>query len=141
MIPEWSEERQQERARKISEARRRSGAEILKQISGSPEEEQEGPLARDIAAGLMGVSGFYAQRALEVLRADPSLFEQIWSGKLTVTAALRELHGETDAPLVQQVKSFRTRLNAFLRQPDGHADLLAALTRVLDEYEAGGGSQ
>jgi len=139
MIPALSEELQQERARKISEARRRSGAEILKQISGSGGEEQEGPMARDIAAGLMGVSGFYAQQALEVLRADPSLFEQIWSGRLTVTAALRELHGETDAPLVQQVKSFRTRLNALLRDVGEHPDLLAGLSSVLERHEADAG--
>jgi len=82
------------------------------------------------------VSGFYAQQALEVLRADPCLFEQIWSGKLTVTAGLRELHGETDAPLVRQVKSFRTRLSALLRNVDEHPGLLAELNGVLDRYQS-----
>jgi len=38
-----------------------------------------------------------------------------------------------------RVKSLRTRLNAFLRQPEEHPDLLAAVTRLLDEYEAGAG--
>jgi len=136
MIPELSEDLQQERAQKIRETLKSMWeGGILLQSAGSPPQESEEPLARDTAANLMGVSGQYAQRALEVLRADPSLFERIWSGELTVTAALRELRGETDTALVQQVKSFRTRLNALLRRVDQHPDLLAELGSVLERYE------
>jgi len=53
-----------------------------------------------------------------------------------VSAALRELRGEADTALVQQVKSFRTRLKALLRRVDQHPDLLAELGSVLERYEA-----
>ena len=82
-----------------------------------------------------GVSDRYVGYALRLQRQEPELFRQVWSGRMTMPAALRELTGETVPEFTQAVRACRRRLNRALRNRQHAPALLARLNTVLDQFE------
>ena len=87
---------------------------------------------------MMGVSTGYVQHALRFQRERPDLFERLWNGTLNVPAALEELEPSADVQMRKQVASTRGRVVAWLRRAPERPDFLAALTELLDRFDADG---
>jgi len=139
LLPHLSEKVQEERVRKITEARRKAASdsadvEILANLPGSAKDEGEGVLARAVAADMLGVSERYVVDAFRLKNEAPELFQAVWSGKSTVNAALQSLASDPDSETTQRVRAIRTRLNALLRSIDEHPDLLNALEELLAQF-------
>ena len=91
--------------------------------------------SRLTVAKMTGVSDRYVGYALRLQREAPELFRQVWSGQMTMPAALRELTGEAVPEWTQAVGAYRRRLNTALRNRQHAPALLARLNTVLDEFE------
>jgi len=92
--------------------------------------------SRDVAADLMGVSATYIQRALRVQRERPDLFEKLWDGTMNMPTALAELEPSEDVAFKKEAASARGRVSAKLRSATDKREFLAALTELLDRFDA-----
>ena len=118
---------------KATWARKREGDSMTPPAIGMQAADEKVPRAREIAADIMGVNPTYVGQAARVKRENPELFEKIWLGQITVTAAIRELDGVTETPIAYQISTLRRRLNAAFRKPDLDSGSLARIEQVLDE--------
>ena len=84
---------------------------------------------------MVNTSDRYVGYALRLQREAPELFQRVWSGQMTMPAALRGLTGGAVPELTQAVEAYRRRLNRALRNRQHAPALLARLNTVLDEFE------
>ena len=134
--PRISEETVAGRLRKYHETIvRRQGEDCLANLPNNLEDQDGTVSARLTVARMMKVSDRYVGYALRLQREAPELFHRVWSGQMTMPAALRELRGEAVPELTQAVEACRRRLNKALRNRQRAPALLARLTTVLDQFE------
>lgn len=139
LIPVLAENVAVERIEKIRSARLAAlGREIRINLSQSPSSPEPAVRARVLAAQAMGVSEAYVQWALRVQRERPDLFEQVWNGTLSLPAAMAAMKPAADVQMRKQVASTRGRVISWLRRAPERPDFLAALTELLDRFDADG---
>ena len=137
LMPHISTEVEKHRIEKIRAARKLLGqndTETRILISGSNSMSDEPVRARDIAAAIMGVSPAYVQWALRIEREDPELFEKVWNGQITITAAIRILDGVTETETAHEIRSLRRLMNNAFRDPEVDRELLVELKHVLERF-------
>ena len=136
VIPRISEETAANRLRKYRETvARRQGEDCLSNLTTNPEDGDELVSSRLIVARMMAVSDTYVGYALRLQREAPDLFQRVWSGQMSMPAALRELSDETVPELTQALRAYRRRLKTALQDRQHAPVLLARLNAVLDEFE------
>ena len=136
VVPRISEETAAGRLRKYRETiARRQGENCLANLPNNLADQDGTVSARLTVARMMKVSDRYVGYALRLQRDAPELFQRVWSGQMTMVAALRELAGETVPEFTQAVKACRQRLNSALRNRQHAPTLLARLNAVLDQFE------
>ena len=90
LMPHISPQSEEDRAEKISAARKLLGQKATSDVVLVPHSNLGPPgkvRTRDIAAAIMGVSPTYIQLGLRVQREDPELFLKIWNGQITAGLA------------------------------------------------------
>ena len=137
LVPVLAEDVAAERIEKIRAARLAAlGGEIRSSLTQSPSSTQSTVRSRDLAAQMMGVSTGYVQHALRVQRERPDLFEQLWNGTLNMPAALEQMEPPVDVRTRKHMASARARVISWLRRAPERPDFLAALTELLDRFDA-----
>ena len=135
--PHISPQTEEGRVEKICAARKLVGQNDIDNVANLPHSDL-GPAGsvrtRDIAAAVMGVSPRYIQTGLRVQRESPELFEKIWNGQLTISAALRILDGVTETESAREIKSLRRLQNAILRDPDRPPNFLKLRAEFLAQF-------
>ena len=137
LMPYISPDVEKGRVEKIRAARKLLGhkdTETWALMPGSKSTPDKPVRARDIAAAIVGVSPRYVEMAMRVEREDPELFEKIWLGQITITAAIRILDGVTETESAREIKTLRRLMNNAFRDPEVDPDLLVELRRVLDRF-------
>ena len=137
LMPHISPETEEGRVEKIRAARKLLGHKDTETVALMPRagSASDGWVrTRDIVAAIMGVSPRYVQMAMRVEREDPELFEKIWLGQITITAAIRILDGVTETESAREIRTLRRLLNNAFRNPDVDPELLTELKRVLDRF-------
>ena len=141
LLPRLSPEIQAERVRKTSEARRKAGqSEIWELVPGSDETTANEVRARVVAADMVGVSDRYVADAARLEREAPELFEEVWLGKTTVKAAMRELLETAESAIHGRVRSTRSRFAGWMRRVEAEerTDVLDAFDELMDRLDAAG---
>ena len=113
-MPHISPKVEEDRVEKIRAARKVLADKDKETVAVLPQSDlgPDGSVrTRDIAAAIMGVSQLYVQWPLRIQREDPGLFERIWNGQITISAALRVLDGVTETGFARRIRALRHRLN------------------------------
>ena len=107
-------------------------------MPGSPDEAERTRLARVVAADMVGVSERYVADAARLEREAPELFQEVWAGRKTVTAAMRELSETAESAIRGHVRSTRSRFAGWMRraETEERTDVLDAFDEVMDRLDA-----
>ena len=140
LIPYISPETEQKRLERLKATweRKREEGSLEASLSASRQSKEPEVRTRAIAAQIMGVSEAYVRDALRVQRESPELFEKIWSGHITINAALHQLDGVTDADEVRQIRALRREQNAILRDPDRRSNFVKLWNQLLAQFRDAG---
>ena len=110
VVPRISEETATSRLRKYRETiARRQDEHCLPNLTTNLEDGGELVSSRLIVARMMAVSDTYVGYALRLQREAPELFRQVWSGQMTMPAALRELTGGARPEFTQALRASEFR--------------------------------
>ena len=135
-LPRISEETAASRLRKYRETiARRRGEDCVTSLSPNLEERGTAERARTVAARMTNASEGYVGYALRLQREAPELFRQVWLGQTSMTAAMRELTGQSEPDFTRAVTACRRRLSTGLRNRQHAPVLLGRLNALLDEFE------
>ena len=113
---------------------RKAESECSSLMSNTQEASAAKVSSRQIAADMMQVSEGYITMAQRVQREAPELFEEIFAGRITVTAAIRELDGVTDDPRTVRAKAARSTVSKLLKADDENPAFLDRLEALLAEF-------